>query len=77
MTSGTAALWLAHRRVEISAAYAQPWQRVAAFTAIVRSTAHVPPNWNPGAFGTGVLDVQAVLNAPLPAAATLAQQPPA
>lgn len=76
MTSGTAALWLAHRRAEISATYAQPWQRVAAFTAIVRSTAHVPPNWNPGAFGTGVLDVQAVLNAPLPAAAMLAQQQP-
>ena len=75
MTTGTAALWLAHRGAEIAAAYAQPWQRVAAFIQVVRSTAHVPPNWGPNAFGTGVLDVEAVLNAPLPAAATLVQQP--
>jgi len=77
MTSGAAALWLVHRGAEIGAAYAQPWQRVAAFIEIVRRTAHVPPNWQPGAFGTGVLDVEAVLNAALPPAAGLVQPPAA
>lgn len=77
MTTGTAALWLAHRGAEIAAAYTQPWQRVAAFIEIVRTTAHVPTNWRPNALGTGVLDVEAVLRAPLPVAATLAQQPAA
>lgn len=77
MTTGVAALWLAHRGAEIAAAYAQPWERVAAFTEIVRRSTHVPPNWQLGAFGTGVLDAEAVLNAALPPAASLVQQPPA
>lgn len=77
MTTGAAALWLAHRGGEIAVAYPKPWQRVAAFTAIVRASAHVPSTWGPDAFGTGVLNVEAVLNAPLPAAATLVQQPAA
>lgn len=40
-------------------------------------TARVPPQWQPGAFGTGILDVEALLKAPLPAAAALVQAPPA
>ena len=77
MTTGAAALWLAHRGAEIAAAYTQPWQRVAAFIEIVRRSAHVPPNWGPDAFGTGVLDVAALLGTALPPAATLVPQPAA
>jgi Subtilase family len=77
MTTGAAALWLAHRGAEIAAAYPLPWQRVAAFIEIARRSAHVPPIWEPGSFGTGVLDVEGVLKAPLPAVATLVDQPAA
>ncbi|HSW03333.1 S8 family peptidase [Aquabacterium sp.] len=76
MTSGAAALWLTHRRTDIAQAYAQPWQRVAAFTLLLRSTARVPAGWQSGAFGTGVLNIEALLNAPLPAAASLVQEAP-
>ncbi|MBL8361900.1 MAG: S8/S53 family peptidase [Rubrivivax sp.] len=66
ITTGAAALWLAHRGAEIAAAYAQPWQRVAAFRELVRSTKQRPGVWQPGEFGTGVLDVHALVTAPLP-----------
>lgn len=74
ITSGTAALWLARHGAALDAAYPLPWQRVEAFRTIVRSTALLPPVWNPGSFGTGILDVEAVLNAQLPAAALLVEQ---
>ncbi len=77
ITTGAAALWLAYRRDEIDAAYPQPWQRVAAFTRLTRDTARVPALWNTGAFGTGVLDVHALLASPLPAVADLVQDPAA
>lgn len=77
MTSGTAALWLARHGAALDAAYPLPWQRIEAFRAIVRNTARVPAVWNPGAFGAGILDAEAVLNAPLPAAAGLVAQAPA
>lgn len=76
MVSGAAALWLAHRRAGIAAEYAQPWQRVEAFTTLLRANVVVPPVWNPGAFGSGVLDVEALLRAPLPAASSLTQAAP-
>lgn len=76
MTTGAAALWLTHRRADIAQAYAQPWQRVAAFTQLLRATARVPAVWNPGAFGSGVLDIAALLAAPLPAAGSLVPDVP-
>lgn len=76
ITTGAAALWLTHRRNDIAAAYNQPWQRVAAFTQLLRSTARLPAVWNPGAFGTGVIDIEALLNAALPAAGGLVQDGP-
>lgn len=72
ITAGAAALWLAHRGAEISAAYPQRWQRVEAFKALASSTAVPGPNWQGGSFGAGVLDVRALLDAPLP---TPAAQP--
>jgi hypothetical protein len=77
ITSGTAALWLAHHAAALDAAYPQPWQRVEAFRAVVRAGARVPAGWNPGAFGTGIVDVAAVLQQPLPAATALQSQPQA
>jgi hypothetical protein len=76
MVSGAAALWLALHRSELAGAYPQPWQVVEAFKHTARTTARVPANWQPGAFGTGVLDVRALLDAPLPDAATLVQDAP-
>lgn len=75
MTSGAAALWFAYRRDEIAAAYALPWQRVEAFTRLVRERVRVPPGWRPGSFGNGILDVDALLGAPLPPAARLVEAP--
>lgn len=78
MTAGTAALWLQHRAADNAATYDEPWQRVAAFRKIARATARVPAMaingnllWQPGSFGTGILDVEAIVRANLPATATL------
>lgn len=73
ITTGAAALWLTHRRVDITAAYTQPWQRVEAFKKLLRETARVPAVWNTGAFGAGVINIEALLNAALPAAGGLVQ----
>jgi hypothetical protein len=70
MTSGAAALWLAHHGAALDQAYPKPWQRIEAFRTVVQQTARVPPVWNVGAFGAGILDIEALLGAPLPAAAT-------
>ena len=75
ITTGAAALWLAHRRADIAQAYPLPWQRVAAFTKLLRDSARVPAGWQAGAFGTGVVDIAALLAAPLPAAGMLVQEP--
>lgn len=77
ITSGSAALWLAHHGAALDAAYPQPWQRVEAFRTVVRSCCRVPTVWNPGAFGEGIVDLAAVLQAPLPPAAGLLHQPAA
>ncbi len=66
MATGAAALWLTHRRAELGVAYPEPWMRVEAFRTLARRTARVPAVWQPGSFGTGILDVAALLNAPLP-----------
>ena len=73
ITTGAAALWLTHRATEISRAYPQPWQRVEAFRSLACRTARVPAVWQPGSFGTGVLNVAALLDAALPAANDLRQ----
>ena len=69
MTSGAAALWLAHHGPALDAAYPQAWQRVEAFRTLAQQNARVPTVWNPGAFGTGILDIGALLRAALPPAA--------
>lgn len=71
MVSGAAALWLSLRKAELAAAYPLPWQVVEAFKQLARKTARRPATWNDGSFGTGVLDVRALLEAALPAAGSL------
>ena len=77
LTSGAAALWLCHHRDALAGAYPLPWQRVEAFTTLARATTFKPEGWQPRPFGTGILNVEALLNAPLPPAAALQQQAPA
>ena len=76
ITSGAAALWLVHREADIAARYTEPWQRIAAFTKLARDTAVPPSGWQGGAFGSGILNVEALLQAPLPAATDLKIEAP-
>jgi hypothetical protein len=76
ITTGAAALWLTHRRADLAAAYDEPWCTVAAFTKLARDTARLPTGvaWDPdGAFGRGILDIGALLAAPLPPPTALTQ----
>lgn len=66
LTAGAAALWLAQHRAALGGRYPQPWQRVEAFKTAVCASAQVPPGWQPGSFGSGVLDIDALLQFPLP-----------
>jgi len=77
ITTGAAALWLARHRAALPAAYPQGWQRVEAFKAVARATARRMPHQQPGSFGAGILDIGALLDSPLPAAATLRPEAPA
>jgi Subtilase family len=77
MTAGAAALWLARHTAALDAQYPMPWQRVEAFKLLATQTTFKPPHWQPGSFGSGVLDVQALLTAPLPPASALVQAAPA
>jgi hypothetical protein len=80
ITTAAAALWLAHRRADLAATYDAPWCTAAAFTKLARDTARVPIGvlWDPdGAFGRGVLDIGALVAAPLPPQAALTQDEPA
>jgi hypothetical protein len=75
MTSGAAALWLTKHAGTLDAQYPKPWQRVEAFKLLATQTTLKPLNWKPGVFGSGVLNVEALLIAPLPAVASLVQAP--
>lgn len=74
ITTGAAALWLARHGPALQAAYPQPWQVVEAFKAVARVTAAPMPHQQPGAFGTGILDIAALTAATLPPSATLVQE---
>jgi hypothetical protein len=77
ITTGAAALWLAHRGDEIRQEYAEPWQRIEAFKAVAEATAKPMPHQKPGSFGAGVLDVGRLVRRPLPPASSLAKDRPA
>ncbi len=77
ITSGAAALWLTYRRQGIAAAYGGlAWCVAEAFRVLARQTARVPNStWQAGAFGSGILDIAALLAAPLPDPASLTKAP--
>ena len=78
ITSAAAALWLTHRRQELLAAYSEKWCIVEAFVRLARQTASVPPgiSWKADAgFGAGILDIGALLAAPLPPQSQLKRAP--
>ena len=63
MTSGTAALWLAHhgRQELISIAEGRNEKLQHLFCKAVEASAKKMPNWNEATQGAGILDVQALL----------------
>lgn len=68
--AGAAAMWLLARGADIAAAYGEPWQRVEAFRQLLRATAQPIVGPQPGN-GTGILDIEALVRAELPAAGGL------
>lgn len=71
--AGAAALWLVrHGRAALLAQYQGGPKLAEVFKHLIRSTARVPAGWDTSGYGAGILDVSALLNAPLPAAAAVA-----
>jgi subtilisin family serine protease len=73
--AAAAAMWLLLRQDEIERTYGEAWQRVEAFRRLLRTTAG-PINGASPANGTGVLDIEQLLLAALPAAGTLKKAAP-
>lgn len=72
--ASAALLWKARHLEQLVVGNYLPWQVVEAFRATLKATARKPAHWTPRMFevyGAGILDVQALLDAPLPPAATL------
>ncbi len=65
MVGGTAALWLAKHATALKN-YPEPWQRVAAFSKLLKSTARKPVGWDITQYGAGILQADALLAAELP-----------
>ncbi|HEX2221064.1 MAG TPA: S8 family serine peptidase [Candidatus Limnocylindria bacterium] len=69
--AGIAALWLAHHGAEtIRKRYGSGTS--AAFRRLLTSTARTPTGWNSRSMGAGIVNAEALLSAPLPAARGLA-----
>ena len=69
LTAGVAALWLAfHGRDELIARYGKP-NLQAVFVDLLRRTARRPAGWDASQYGAGIVDADALLAEPLPAAA--------
>lgn len=66
ITAGVAALWLSfHGRDALVSQYG-PEGLVDVFEELLKQTSHVPRDWDSDKFGAGIVDAQALLNAPLP-----------
>jgi hypothetical protein len=76
LTTAAAALWLTHNFDGIMQSYQRTWQRVAAFKKIGRQFARKPKvTWGDDIAGKGILDMSAILQAPLPPIASLDKEP--
>ncbi len=69
--AAAAMLWLAKNEQAIGAQYPQAWQRVEAFRLSVQRSARRAPQLPAGQFGAGILNIEALLQLPLPAPAEL------
>ncbi len=69
--AGAAAMWLVYRGADIATAYPEPWQRIEAFRALIKQTHQAIEGDYQPADGTGILDIQALLQADLPSAGVL------
>jgi hypothetical protein len=73
--AAAAAMWLLLRKDDIERTYGEAWQRVEAFRRLLLTSAG-PINGAPPANGTGVLDIEQLLLAALPAASGLTKAEP-
>lgn len=66
MVAGAAALWLRrHRRDSLARRYGGWMSLTTVFKKLLADSAYVPPGWLPN-WGPGVLDIEALLEQPLP-----------
>jgi subtilisin family serine protease len=72
--AAAAAMWLLLRQDDIARTYGEAWQRVEAFRRLLRTTAGSINGKQP-ANRTGVLDIERLLLAALPAASSLRKAP--
>jgi lambda repressor-like predicted transcriptional regulator len=72
--SGAAALWRAWHGPALDIYAARPWQYVEAFRTVLKASARKPVGWNDRLFGAGILDIEALLDTPLPAPDSLVYQ---
>jgi hypothetical protein len=71
-TAGVAALWLAfHGRDALLARYGGQVRLQHVFLHLVKQTARQPLGWDASRFGSGIVDAEALLRAPLPTVADL------
>ena len=68
LTAGVAALWLAHHGRDTLIARYGKGNLQAVFADLLRRTARRPAGWNTGHYGTGIVNAETLLAAPLPAA---------
>lgn len=71
--AAAAAMWLRLRGPEVAATYDEPWQRVEAFRALLKHRDAREINGQQPANGSRVLTIDRLLQAKLPAAATLSK----
>lgn len=68
LTAGVAALWLAHHgRDALIARYGKPTLQ-AVFIEVLRHSTRRPAGWDTGEYGSGIVNADALLTTPLPAA---------
>ncbi len=72
--AAAAAMWLLARKDDIAGAYPEPWQRVEAFRRLLRTTAGLDDGDRP-ANRSGILNIEALLQADLPPAGPLEKAP--
>jgi hypothetical protein len=68
MTAGVAAMWLAHHGRDTLIARYGKGNLHAVFADLLRRTARRPAGWDTGQYGAGIVNADALLTAPLPAA---------